>query len=208
MPNRTNLTLNPSFESNPGAGIVGSFGTMTGLTYDVQATDRVRSGTKSLRVSATSSGQYYMALFSWQLQAGKTYTLSAYVYPDAASSIWGVLLAFRDTGYGFLTPYQPYNVTPGQWTRVSVTYTPPSDIEVFLNVSDYFGTTSTPYSIWIDDILLEESGTTNPYFSGSTNAPGKTYAWLGTPDASQSMEADANIPGTVPHANLLTLGMG
>lgn len=72
--------------------------------------------------------------------------------------------------------------------RLSVTATIPAnavDILITLRNGGYYGAGD----IWFDNVMVEESGSVNDYFDGSTgNAPvGQTTAWLGEPNNSYSV---------------------
>jgi len=117
--------------------------------------------------------------------ASKTYTASVYVYASRAQTV--SLFMTLGTGSGSLYPSTAVSVTAGTWTRISRTYTMPSDlttmkIELVTNPSagDVF---------YYDQLLVEQSSQLKSYFDGSTTAAANlTYAWSGTANASTSVQ--------------------
>jgi hypothetical protein len=108
--------------------------------------------------------------------AGTVYTFSAWVYSDAAKNM--KLTADSTVGTTVLVP-------AATWTRLNLSFTA-EDTSTLLSI---LGTDSIQ-AFYIDDIMLQESSTLDPYFDGDTDATATTwpvvYSWAGTPHASIS----------------------
>lgn len=180
---RTNLCLNPSFETNV------SNLTATGVTTARDAA-YVISGSWSLKVTPSSaSNDSYVTLTGMTLAAGATYTLSGTVSIPLAlsgtlSARWGrivVLYQLNGTGTYYEVASSAPNTTGS--TRQSVTVTLPAAATGILarlyNGSDNTGARA----VYWDSVLVETGSALGPYFDGST---GTNVAWAGTAHASAS----------------------
>lgn len=160
LSSQPNLIHNASFEEANAEGIPSGWSWSprnTDATLRVLA-DRARSGKRSLFITnGTPFGAhvYGMAeyLSSIPLQAGKRYTLSAYVYSPKPGIAW--LGGGRGWQFRMRLP-----VSSEGWRRVSMTFTPgEEDVPFTLRLI----TESPTDGIWIDDIKLEEGEIATPF---------------------------------------------
>lgn len=117
--------------------------------------------------------------------AGASYVFSIWVYTTVAKNIR--LSADSTAG-------SPISVPANVWTRLSLSFTA-EDASTLLSI---LGTDSTQ-SFYIDDMMLQESSTLQPYFDGDTDASAVTwpvvYSWAETPHDSVSIrEVGATLP--------------
>ncbi len=159
------LSVNPNVLMNASFEAVGVNGIPTGWSWSPRNTDaslrvvadRARSGRRSLFITnGTPFGAhvYGMAVYETPvpLQAGKCYTLSAYV----RSSNPGIAWLGGGGGWQFRMRLPR---SPDRWQRVSMTFTPgEGDVPFTLRLI----TESPTQGLWIDDIKLEEGDTATP----------------------------------------------
>lgn len=175
--NRSGITGTPNaatavFDSVIGHSSSGSLrmdmavpsGTFTGTSSST-----IGVSTRS-RLISTSTGRYPVVS---GLKKGHTYTISMWIKQGAGCP--NVYMDFTDNNsVGFTTDLNTIRSTSpdnieGSWTRLQYTYTlPPNSTEdfAFYVYVKYAEITSTPFSFWIDDILVEESTTYDGYFDG------------------------------------------
>lgn len=169
----TNLTTNPNFETN--ATGFSSNGSVT----VARSSDYARSGTYSLKVTTTGTTSVGTS-FSSPVTAGKTYTLSGYVYFPAAFGsgarpcAWGAAMTALSCG--------SYGSTTGSWQRLTYTFQAANTASATL----YFYNGSTQPAVgslmYVDDVMLTETSSAPTYADGnSTN-----WAWTGTSNNSTS----------------------
>ncbi|GBC97912.1 Beta-galactosidase YesZ [bacterium HR17] len=150
---RPNLVPNCSFEQ------VSSGGTLIGWQWDKRNTDstctvdetQARSGKRSLKfINNTPFGAHVYGTL-WlaepiRLQAGKPYTLSAYIKSDDPGIAW----IGGGANWQFRLRIPP---TQGKWQRISMTFVPSErDTNFVLRIV----TESPTKGFWVDDVKLEE----------------------------------------------------
>jgi hypothetical protein len=200
LDSRTNYITNPSFEATPTVWWdVGTAGTVTGLTYNLQDPTFALYGTYSGSFQQNwtgginSNAQYYLFNEQFTPIVGKTYTFSAYAYIPAGSLISSVNIGIRDSNYNYLAQNRVV-LTPGTWVPLFCTYTQTAQTTPvwILSVSDpqilgggFTGNTT----IYVDGTQLELSPFPTLYFDGSQPGAG----WSGTPNQSTSVEAFPDV---------------
>lgn len=175
--------------------------TPTAATADISSA-WAQSGSTSLRIVPTNAGidSFVVAgagnSFPFGMQAGKTYTISAYFYQAGAQAVGTLDARARriavyplTTGntFGALTQSaQAPNVAGA--VRLSMTYTVPSNA-TGLNVRLYNGSNSPTDIVFWDALLVEETTTLGTYFDGATLASDPfVYEWAGNANASSSVQ--------------------
>jgi len=163
-----NLVTNASFEETNAQSIPIGWSWAprnTDATLRV-VSDRARSGKRSLFITnGTPLGAHVYGTAEYlqplPLQAGKRYTLSAYVHSPDPGIAWiggGSEWQFR----------MRLPASPEGWQRVSMTFTPGErDVPFVLRIN----TDSPTKGIWIDDIKLEEGETSTPFCDDSATTP-------------------------------------
>lgn len=177
-----NLNTNPSLETGT-TKYVSSASSWTSIARD---TTWAAEGAASLKVSPLArqnNTSAYLALTD--MEAGKTYTVTATLHLEAAQT--GVLhtnarcLVVAGAGASAPAPNAPGDHV------VSLTFVAPS---AAFNVTLYNGSsTDAPSDVWWDLITVVE-GTSQVQFSGDTPPDpdgSPTYGWTGTPHASTSV---------------------
>lgn len=151
--------------------------TLSGFTGT--STAQVGISTRNNLIS-TGSGRFPIVS---RLKKGHTYTISMWV--NQGPKCPNVYMNFRDNnGLGpadidlnSTRAMYPDRVE-GNWTRLQTTYTLPAtsteDFSFYVYVK-WPEITSTPFSFWIDDILVEESTTYDGYFDGGFSST--DYQW-------------------------------
>lgn len=184
----TNLASNPSIETNT-AGLTSMQSTIT------RDASWYVGGANSVRIdpSGVSNDSFFtlggdLGGFRTGMQASKTYTISATIRLTAP-----LTGAFGGNGTRQITAWYTSSVgthvitrgtqapnSAGQ-TRVSVTYTIPSDATgAWLRF--YHGGASGSGSIWYDDIMVTEGSTLYNFADGSSS----NWVWNGAANASTS----------------------
>jgi hypothetical protein len=182
---RTNLATNPNMES-ASAPALPSFA--SGSSQFTTTTSEFYAGTKSAMATASGSATTYVMYVSGgaasvSYTAGQTYTLSFYVKRpvDAGGAVQ--LLDSSNNGIGLTVDI---NTTNFGWQRVSYTWaqgtgTSPAGIQV--------ATSKNGTSVYLDAILIENTGSAGVYFDGSTSGA----SWSGTANASTSTLVSTTI---------------
>ncbi len=171
-----NMAPNPSIEVN----LSGYARNNGGSTVD-RSTARAYIGSGSLLVTGTGvSSGYNGANFGIQLEANKTYTLSAWVYINSA---YGAGVAATTNCLG--TPVKQGNMVSavGVWTRTSVSFTPTSSGAGCFYIISSSAALATTGSFHIDGVMVTE--TTEPVTYGDGSVDG--WSWNGAENASTSM---------------------
>lgn len=176
---RTNLCTNPSFETNltgwAAAGAVPP--TLAQATSPAPPTGG-RTKTMSVTFGTGTSSQFNGAQYTLTTTSGKTYTVSCQVYVPAGGA---PPLAIVVNGLGVSAS----SATTGAWTTISYTFTATATshtVTVFGN-----GAQTAGQVVYVDDVLMEQTGSVGSYFDGSTAADSNyTYSWSGTADGSTS----------------------
>lgn len=170
----TNLATNPSVEvASTGYG-------GNGTVSIAQSTDRAYSGTGSLKITTTGTTNVGVS-FSAPVIAGKTYTLSGYVYFPASfgsgvkACAWGSAMTTLSCG--------GYSSTVGSWQRASYTFTAANTASATL----YFYDASTQPAIgslmYLDGVMLTEGSSAPTYTDPLINT---SWVWNGTVNNSTS----------------------
>ena len=188
---RRNLFPYPDFE----ASALGTWSASPAATV-VFTPAWKKFGTRSLKVTPSNTGNNsyvtlgQTTLAAYGLVAGKTYTLSAYIYNPVAlsgllSTVARRMIVRFDTGTG-ATSEAP-SASQGA-SRLSLTFTVPSGATK-VSIELWNGATNSAANlVYWDGILLEEGSDLGEWFSGSTPASGDdTYSWAGTANESASI---------------------
>lgn len=178
---RTNLIVNPSFET--GVGSWASTGTGLSQTdaYSV-------FGTYSAWAGGTSFFAPIIESAAVSVTAGETYTASVYVrVQGSVSGTIGIPMNVTIVWDSGALSSAQITLSSGVWRRLSVTGVAPTGVTTAqLQVSGATTFTGNP-TVWIDGAMFEQSATLNNYFDGSITSDGYlTYAWTGTAHASTS----------------------
>jgi|GEM_PF-2313688 len=182
---RTNLALNPNFETGVGTWIAGTATVTRSATYAY-----VGSYSCKMVPTATNGGVHQGV----PVVAGVAYTLSAWVRSDTGTC--DVQLDWVGvTGASHRT-----NGVSTTWTQVSCTGVAPTTTGGSVIYISSMGTST----VYVDAVLAEASSTVGTYFDGSTpNTPTTTHAWTGTPNASTSTESMTLFPMTFEPGGVL-----
>ena len=185
----TNLITNPSFEVDT-AGWVTSGGTMS------RVTTQSYSGSASLSIVASSpdSGAGINLI---PVSSSTNYTFSAWVKGEVGKNVYLRIREFTSedslVGQTNGTPV----VCNGSWQRVSVTRSFGATGTV-AHVFIYNGDASASHTFFADAVQLEAASAASNYFDGSTAASSDfTYAWIGTANASTSIQRLVSLPNWV-----------
>lgn len=172
---RTNLCVNPGFETN----VTGWTGTSASIA---RSTTYAHSGAHSGLVTPGSTSGSVAAIAT--TVSGQAHMLSAWVYSEEATTVRLSVVSPAVTG-------STVSIPADTWTRVSVAFTS--------------NTTSTTYSVntvsstqpfYLDDVLLEQTSELRPHFDGATiDALGWDYGWTGTANASTSTAKALSVSG-------------
>ncbi len=190
-PNRTNLTSNPSFESNVSTGWV-SNGTKTvvsGTFYDMPGVPN--PGTHSLEITATSAGSLTVST-TVPLSVITEYTGSAYVRPSTtARSVTATLQPLNVSSVAVGAPFvgSAMMEQAGTWVRPFESILPIDSIDsaaTQLELTITWAGVGIGESHYIDAALVEEGWHLQPYFDGSVyegSSVDSDYFWQtpGTP---------------------------
>jgi hypothetical protein len=185
----TNTTGTPSpvtlsWDNTVGTNSLGSakvtFTTPSG-TWAGNSTSQMGIGT-AYRFSGSGSTPVIQGL-----KVGHTYTISAWIKqgtgcPDIYMTCADQNFSTSGNGVSGISTNAAKSAgnTVNGWTQISGTFTVPfqglPDMGLFfyVNYQDYVGAGEN-FTFWVDDIMLEESTTANPYFDGYT--AGADYQW-------------------------------
>lgn len=189
---RTNLVKNPSFETNTSGWKKNA--AVSGFYRDDDVTPQVGSKYAVIERAQFNEGPSTVSIFTdkFAVTGSADYTASAYVRYDGTYPFdTRVRLRWLNSSGGVISNSTSVDVDPGtSWTRVSVTDAAPSNAVQ----AEFFVTFDTPgpnvahYYVFVDAVLIEQSGTLNDYFDGDTPDSGSTaYYWTGTPYNSTSI---------------------
>lgn len=191
--------------TNPGAEGAGGFLTNNGAFWTTSFDTTVKhSGTRSSKstpvgsTSTTMMSDYDVGGSGLPVVVGTVYTASCYVTHSALTTATATLqVYFLDAGGAQVGAVQSVTVAAipsgtSTWTRVAVTTVaaPAGSVtaRLLMIVSKTTGNSSPSECAWVDDVLLEASGTLLPYFDGTNIAlGGLTYSWTGAANASASI---------------------
>lgn len=200
---RTNLILNPSFETN-----ATSWAPRVSAQNNVSAVTTVggQSGSAALRSVSITASTFGILHQQIAVTGGKDYTFSGYVRAASTTRLvtptisWisasGVVLG-SDVG-------AQVSETSTGWTRISVTgQAPVGAATALLQVLWNASTVNEVH--YFDAALFEQSSTLSTYFDGSIAASGSlSYAWNGSAHASSSKELNTQLDYLpIPFTNIL-----
>lgn len=179
-------TINNSASQQKGVPVTG-YGQLNAII--TQSTDWVGGGSKSLRVTPTSTiSKDSCAAVTFSMVTGKTYTFSVMCRVENVQPGTPDTRARRVAIYHSGTVVYS-NTAPnaiGSYP-LSVTFTV-TDAAQYQSIRLYNGVYAGEGDIWWDNLLIEEADHVMPYFDGSTTAAQDvTHAWSGTAHASTSL---------------------
>lgn len=188
---RTNRATDPSCTSILGKTSGGSAGLEVSTAW-------AQFGTTSISIIPNGSSNF-SAVFPrgstgmTAFEAGKTYTVSAYVRLAAPQG--GTLNAdarrivfYQATGgpISIVARSDPAPNAAGVH-RLSLTYSVPADAtQAFISIMN--GSAGANDLLWYDGLLIQEGSALDVYFDGASSRTGYTYAWTGTANNSSSTE--------------------
>lgn len=209
-PVRTNLCLNPSFETN-----TTGWQTVAATNARTAGTITGGSGSWSLVSTASSAASYGAFYGPFTSKVGDTLTASISCLRKSGSRSYRIQMLFYNSSLELLSTVRGTAFICATSTRLSVTGTVPADT-VTINFTVYStGTGSSGDSHQIDALLIERSSTVKDYFDGNST----DGLWTGTANNSSSTIVaggsdyqvgntitipGASLGGTTP-ANNLTL---
>ena len=192
---RSNLVPNPNFES--GTPNWGGSNLQSILTT---STTQKYIGTQSLRLErTTSTGNLGCALPENQVDtlangvkvvAGRTYTVSAYVYQTTAGTVDINMNYMSGISTSVFSIENPFNPPVNTWSRISYTVTAPVGADSLRIVIRFLNRPIGEFA-YVDAVLVEEQTSVLPYFDGAYVNVYDDYAlttqsWSGTVNASTS----------------------
>ena len=181
--NRVNLSNNPSFET-----AITNWAGMTRANITT-TTAKAFYGNSSMLVTATASPSVDVGVSPagsyLPVKSGKTYTASLYALQGTGTTGGTLRLRYFDAAGTQLaeTTSSLAVLSTSNWTRISATAAAPATA---VNASIVFSTPSTVAAndTWyLDAVLLEESGSADQYFDGSS----VNSFWTGTANVSSSV---------------------
>lgn len=191
---RTNLLMNPSFETNTTSwsGVRGTISRFTGGAAS-------GAGTACARVLKSSVTANYMGIASdggdigTPVTGGKDYSAQALFFPTTTGRRAWIRIYWYDN-LGQLITYSTgqgtSDLTANAWTKFTFTMTAPTNAvaaSVDLYLYSPSGNIPTNEAGYFDAVMLEQASAATAYFDGSFTATSQwTYSWLGTAHASQS----------------------
>jgi hypothetical protein len=201
---RTNLSTNPSFETNAS----GWNGAQVGGVVRSTSFSFVGTASGSLTMSSTTDSNIAFRVQS--IPETGTHIVSSYFYIPSGSTLAGRTVGISvEGGTASVTAgtSSPATLVAGQWVRASRPYTV-NTAGTIVMVFRLSGTLSTAVgqAIYLDGVLVEKSATLGSYFDGNTNSVDPALqpasSWLGTKDNSQSQVTFLTSP--IPAFNQTT----
>jgi hypothetical protein len=203
-------TANASTSVLNGADLAATFGGLRSTqwsrhgTSSVRRPGRITSNDSSVVVASTTGG----GGIGYQLQAGKTYTVLAWLRQDQALTGTPYSGGSRQISYvgqvgnaPTVRSTQQANAAGVYEHRVTFTVNNTTD---YAQVRLYNGTQAGNGDVWWDDLVIVEGTYTGGYFDGTYHDdPDLTVAWNGTPNASTSTALDT-AQNTAIWTNLIT----
>ena len=192
---RTNLALNPSFDTSATNWSTNTAPAVAGVTWD-NATGRPGArALGSVKTTWASGGsaatQYWNGAVSGMpaVVAGDTITFSAWVKASAARAGATIALRWRDETIAEVASQVSVAASIGvNWTRFSITAVVPTGVTRVHPGINFTGVAGD--ILWVDDVLIEDSGRLLNYFDGSTpDTSAYDYAWSGAVNNSVSTGA-------------------
>ena len=189
VPTRTNLIINPSFESN-----VLNWNTTGGLCTNTRTAGTISGGSGSWSMVAaslvtTAYGPSCGGTGVFPIVAGLAYTFSAQVLRLTGSRTYNARIDWYNSAGTFISLVQSSFNACATSTRLSISGTAPAgavraDLRLLSNSTGAIGD-----SHQIDAVLFEQASTLNVYFDGNT--PGGI--WTGTANNSTSTITRTNL---------------
>lgn len=193
-PTLTNLSLNPSFETD-----INGWGSYNGyISGGTPTADRLRMtdggaiGSSYQRLQWTypsgdgTAGPYE---YSIAVVPGQVYTISAYVRTNKARTITVAAEWYKtdNSSSGTSSIGAPVSIPANTWTRVSATTSAAPTSTAKATVTFYGVTTSAPFAVNdtydIDGLMVTNGSTLYSYADGASP---NGWAWTGTANASTS----------------------
>jgi len=206
-----NLITNPSFEEPTSSSTTINSWTKSGTGTMAKATDKVHSGTYSLKLTPTTTAAIYtiQSSASVKLIPNTTYTLSGWIFNTLSSG--SVYLDLNDIA----EECSAVSILKNTWQYVECNFTTRTTSSALVRgVADSFSSGITG-SVWFDDVKVSAGyGYEKGINSSAMNLKGSSY--VNIPDADSldlsqlSVEAwiKSNIPGIsyTDWANLISKG--
>ena len=188
---RTNLVLNPNFETN---SLFSS--PVTSLTIARSTTESYIGSASLAGTKTVSTGIMVFGTSTTTnripVEVGQTFTCSLYVKSSSVSrSAWVRVYFFNAAGLALLSADGPASFTSTTaWQRRSIVTTIPATT-VTVAVSVFINAVPVGEVHYIDAILMETGSTLLPYFDGTYAEPYTNYSlitqtWSGTANGSTS----------------------
>jgi hypothetical protein len=207
---RTNLVVNPSFETNTTAW-TGSSGTIARIETDSYVGKASLSYTNTASGS-TSGGANFLSATGGRtaVDASTTYTISCYVFVPVGQA--SVSMRFRRTEFtavsggsqvGGIILSTTTTFTAGSgWNRFSKTFTTQAGVAAIAVARLEQGTAATLGQVfYIDAVMLEKASTADYYFDGNENLYPTNFAanssWTGIANLSNSIVSYLTYPNPV-----------
>jgi hypothetical protein len=187
---RTNLILNPSFESD-----VANWNTTGGSCTNTRTAGTIAGGSGSwsmvcVALVTTAYGPSCGGTGVFPITAGATYTFSAQVLRLVGARTYSARIDWYDSTGTFISLANSSANACATSTRLSITGTAPAGaVRADLRLIST-GTGALSDSHQIDAVLFEDSSTLNTYFDGSTNTDA---SWTGAVNNSTSITAAQRI---------------
>lgn len=196
-PTRVNLVTNPTFE-------VDTTGWSPSRATLARTTDDSKFGVASIRV--TPSDYYPQAYTILPVEAGETYTATAYVLAEhAADSDYDIYITTRNATATWLSQfYGPTTIASSGdgWVRLQCTFTADADaVDVVLRVREASAAVRAASDTFlVDAVMLEKTPIVRGYFDGGS-AP--AAIWQGAAHNSPSSYYPGRGPKTARLGTLL-----
>jgi len=170
--NRINCITNPSFETN-----TDDWGSPSGTMSISRVTTQANIGTASLQCVNGAGYQNCTVANSpggtlTPVKSGETYTYSYYIKNSTSTSKWKISLYGFSVASGgssiFLIESTATTISTSSWTRVYTSVTIPTGTNYLQGWISNSDTDVPGATVYIDNVLLEQSSYLQPYFDGST----------------------------------------
>ena len=179
---RTNLCINPSFETNTTSWSTGGAGGGT-LTIDAAA---AYSGAAGLKITCTGAGNsltLYGNAVRTPATAGVAYAFSAYVKAATTGRLVDVVVNWYNSGGTVISTVSgtQSSSSTSAWTRFTHTATAPA-LTASCIMQVRIGGVILSEVHYVDGVLIEAATAVGSFFDGSSSGA----AWTGTANASTS----------------------
>jgi len=156
----------------------------------------------------TTAGVAYAG--GWSVQAGVTYSLSAWLRPTSDKGNAGFDMTWRDSAGYYITrsTFSTYTLPANVWTRVTATVTAPSGAITAGLVLDVDGGSLWKSGESLDGtgLIIERTDTPSTIFYEGTGD--FSYSWTGTANNSASIQTAAGTPAIGGANNGITYRSG